>query len=176
VPNPHKKRPSLRAQELYPDVNGFEARQEATHGLTPQKVCEAIAAEHGMISHIALRLGVSVAHLRVYLGKSSVCAKALLEAREAMGDVAERKLYDLIAAGDVRCIIYYLSTVHKRRGYGLKNTEEAQFGEAKQIVNTVNIVAIPSGQFLSKDEIANLTIDNYPAIESPAPPLAACLQ
>ena len=157
---------------MHPEINSLEARQEKIHNFSIDKVCDALAQERGMITHAAARLGVTVTLLRNYIGKNSVASKALLEAREAMGDVAEKKLYELIEAGDVRCIFYYLSTVHRHRGYGLKGTDPSQLGEAKQVVNTINIVSVPAGQFLTKEEIdSEKVIDSVPVHvpELPAP-------
>ncbi len=132
-----------------------EARRKPTHNrvvkarqsLTQEAVIEAITNERGMILHAANALGVSRKILREYIADHAACADAHKEAREAMGDTAERKLYDMIDAGDVRCIMYYLSTVHRDRGYGMKGHESLP-NNNQTYVSTVNIVAIPSGQFL----------------------------
>lgn len=169
-PDPSLPKPRIGRPPIYKSAKGLDS----------EEVCRLLAEERGMLTYVAQRLGISRFALRSFIDQSGPCAKALYDAREAMGDVAEKKLFEMIEAGDVRCIMYYLSTAQRHRGYGVKRAEDAPFGEAKQVVNTVNIVSIPSGQFLSKDEIANLTIDNYPSATLPAPEaepaLADCLQ
>ena len=78
---------------------------------------------------------------------------ALKELREALGDLAERKLYDLIEAGDFRAITYYLSTMGKSRGYTVTfagTALDASTNNTAMLVE-VNIVAVPSGHFLTAD-------------------------
>lgn len=146
-----------------PEKNGksfkaVERRLAAKYRLTPEAVCEAITLERGLLQDVALRLGVSRSVLRTYIGERPTCSQALKEAREAMGDVAERKLFELIEAGDVRCIMYYLSTVHKARGYGVKR-DDSLFENRPQ-VTAINIVSVPSGQYLTSDEIKRLSIEH----------------
>ena len=82
-----------------------------------------------------------------------------------MGDKAERKLFEAIEAGDVRCILFYLSTVHRHRGYAHAAEDQSAAdsnGRGPVFVETVNIVGIPSGTFLPKEIAAkdNMVIEN----------------
>lgn len=117
------------------------------------KVIEVIYAERGVLIEIARTLGVSRTVIRSFAADRPNVAEALKEAREAMGDTAEKKLYELIEAGDVRCITYYLSTAHRHRGYGIRKDESADmFADKTNYVQTINVIAIPSGQFLPVSE------------------------
>lgn len=163
-----RKNPRARDKSLpdpkrttFPKENASKARVariEAKYGLTVEEVCKAITLERGLLTEVALRLGVSRSIIRNYIGERPLCAQTLKDAREAMGDVAERKLFDLIEAGDVRCIMYYLTTVHKARGYGVKR-DDSMF-ENHAHVTAINIVSVPNGTYLSSEEIKQLSIEN----------------
>jgi hypothetical protein len=164
------------------------------------KVIEVIYAERGILVEIARALGVSRTVIRSFAADRPNVAEALKEAREAMGDVAEKKLYELIEAGDVRCITYYLSTAHRHRGYGIRKDESADmFTDKTSFVQTINVIAVPSGQFLPASEARSMMaassadyrssgpssngsdmidVDVAPAADPPAPPAptASCLE
>lgn len=128
-------------------------RLEQKYGLTTTAVVIAITEERGLVSRIAQRLGITPTVLRDFLRQRDVCAMALKEARESMGDTAEKKLFEQIEKGDVRCIMYYLSTVHKRRGYGMTRDADPNFAGTNQVyVEQINVIGVPSGQFLSSEE------------------------
>lgn len=146
----------------------YAKRMAAKYSLTPEKVCEALVLDRGLIADAALRLGVARGVLYKYIADRPLCAATLKDAREAMGDVAERKLFELIEAGDVRCIMYYLSTVHKARGYGVKR-DDSLFENRPQ-VTAINIVSVPPGQYLSSDEIQRLSIESQLANAQPIAP------
>jgi hypothetical protein len=138
---------------------------EARHGITPHKVATMILKERGLLTQVVRSLKIPRSTLLRYIEKHDVCVEALSHARDAMGDKAERKLFEAIDAGDVRCILYYLSTVHRHRGYGLNRADmpdDNGGGSRPVFVETVNVIGIPSGTFLPK-EIANqdnMVIDN----------------
>jgi hypothetical protein len=135
----------------------LDAEKKAHKRLPSQdEVIRVIHAERGLLTEIAARFGVSRNTIRAYASDRAEVALALKDAREAMGDTAEKKLYELIEAGDVRCITYYLSTVHRNRGYGIRKDEALDIGDKSTHVQTINIVAIPHGQFLPPDEARRL--------------------
>lgn len=124
---------------------------EKKYGLTPEKLIPVIFREHGLISNISKHFKIPQTTLGRYLKNEEACGQAVLDAREAMGDAAEKKLFELIKEGDVRCILYYLSTVHRARGYGLRASDDPFSANTQPVyVETVNVVAVPSGQFLPK--------------------------
>lgn len=130
--------------------------------LTAERVCAAIKQERGSIFHTALALGTTRTRVERFLAKNTKVIAAYREAHEDLGDLAERKLYQLIEAGDVRCILWYLSTKHAARGYGKEQTELPFGEEQRRHVSTVNIIAIPNGRFLSREEARAMTVDMVP--------------
>jgi hypothetical protein len=124
-----------------------------------------ILKQRGLLTQVCRSLKVPRETLRRYIDKHQECVDAMENAVSAMGDKAESKLFEAIDAGDVRCILFYLTTVHKHRGYAMRPGDEsaAENGSRGPVfVETVNIVGIPSGTFLPK-EIAqkdNMVIDN----------------
>jgi hypothetical protein len=128
----------------------YRARTEKKYKIKPAKVVEALIKEHGLTSPAAKVLNMPRTTLLRYIEQFEVCREALAHAREGMGDVAESKLFQLIEQGDVRCILYYLSTVHRHRGYGLNNSDDPSRngGSGPTFVETVNIIGVPPGTFL----------------------------
>ena len=157
VPPPKKTREEIEAKNL--------AKVEARHNITPSLVAAVILKQRGLLTYVARTLKVPRMTLGRYIDKHPECVDALEHAREATGDKAEQKLFELIDAGDVRCVLFYLSTVHKHRGYAMRPGDidpNDQNGRGPVFVETVNIVGIPSGTFLPK-EIAqkdNMVIEN----------------
>jgi hypothetical protein len=141
-------------------------KTEERHDITPQKVAVMILKERGLLTQVVRSLKVPRSTLLRYIEKHDVCVEALSHARDAMGDKAEAKLFELIDQGDVRCILYYLSTVHRHRGYGLNRADmpddNGGSGGRPVFVETVNVIGIPSGTFLPKEIAAqdNMVIDN----------------
>ena len=87
--------------------------------LTSDQVAEAITAMHGLMGPTAEQLGVTRTVLRHFVQRHPTCARALKDARDALGDLAEQRLFDQIEAGELRAITFYLSTMCKDRGYAL---------------------------------------------------------
>lgn len=159
-PPPAPKTPDEIAAE-------YLAKTEARHAITPQKVCTAIARANGLLTEVSRYLRVPRGVLQRYIDKNEVCAEALAHARDTVGDLAESKLIEKIEEGDLRAIIFYLSTVHAQtRGYRLSGNAAAaatsEPGRGPVFVETINIVGVPSGTFLPKEAVAptDLVIDN----------------
>jgi hypothetical protein len=148
-------------------------RLEEKYGLSTTDVVIAITEERGLMSQTAKRLGVTYQVLNDYIKRREACAMALKEARESMGDVAEKKLFEQIEKGDVRCIMYYLSTVHRHRGYGMsRGGADEPFVPANQIyVEQVNVIGVPSGKYLTAEEAKAPLIEEIKA-EAPSEPPA----
>jgi hypothetical protein len=137
-------------------ANAVKKRTERRYGLDPKKVCSAIAKAHGSLTKVCEFFRIPRSTMIRYLERNEICREALDHAREDMGDIAESKLFEHIESGDIRCLLFYLSTVHRQRGYGLGNSNAV--GGASTggpvFVDTVNIIGVPSGTFLPP-EIAN---------------------
>jgi len=146
-PPPRKTKEQIAAKAL--------ARTEARLDLTPAKLNAVIAKEHGLLTQICRTLKVARTTMQRYIEKHPECQEALQHARDAMGDVAEHKLFDLIKQGDVRCLLFYLSTAQKHRGYamgaGTNQAVDPDGGHGPVYVETVNIVGVPSGTFLPRE-------------------------
>jgi len=84
---------------------------------TPAQVIAAIKANRGLISGVATALGCEPITVRRYADRHPTVAAALIEARNAMLDVAEASLFRQIGAGEGWAVKYYLSTQGKARGY-----------------------------------------------------------
>jgi hypothetical protein len=143
------------------------AKLERRYHLTPSKVAVLILKERGLLTYVCRALKMPRTTLVHYIERYPECIEALDHARNAMGDKAEQKLYELIDAGDVRCILYYLSTVQRHRGYGLNanaiNSESGGNDNRQVFVETVNIVGVPPGTYLPKEIAApdnSAVIDN----------------
>jgi len=139
------------------------AKVEARHHITPSLVATMLLKHRGLLNGVARALKIPRATLTRYIDKHDDCLLALHSARDAMGDVAEAKLFQAIDAGDVRCILYYLSTVHRARGYGLRQDDTSlDTARGPVCVDTVNIVGIPSSTFLPKEIAAkdNMVVEN----------------
>jgi len=155
--------PVRKTREQIRDAN--IKKLEARHKLSPYVVATMLLKYRGLISSVARAMKVPRQTLTRYIEKQPDCIEAMDHAREAMGDMAEKKLHELIEAGDVRCILFYLSTIHKHRGYALRPEDQSAAdtnGRGPVYVETVNIVGIPSGTFLPKDIAAkdNMVIEN----------------
>jgi hypothetical protein len=125
-------------------------------GLDPAKVIEAITHCRGLLAPAAERLGVSRTNLRGYIGNHSSCMKALKESREALGDLAEKKLFELIEQGDFKAIQFYLNTLCRDRGYGWTKDQMPMGDTGVGVITTINILAVPSGRYLTAAEVAEL--------------------
>jgi hypothetical protein len=121
-------------------------------------VCEALIAEHGLISPAAKRLNMDNSNLHKYIKAHAKAQAALRTARERMGDYAEGKLFRLIEQGSQRAIEFYLAAVHRRRGYGLPAGAAVNVGDAVTnsmlVIQHVTIVPVPSGTQLSSMDSA----------------------
>ena len=104
---------------------------------TRPKVADAIIAikeANGFISHAASRLGTSRTTLHDMINKSPKLKEAVADAREAMRDFAENKLFQNIKDGKETSLIFYLKTQAKDRGYVERQEISAELGGKVEIV------------------------------------------
>lgn len=146
IPAPPKKTPEQVAAVKI-------ERLEIRHGISPNLVRMLILKQRGLLTNVCRALKISRFVLTKYIASHPECVEALEHARDAMGDVAESKLFEQIEAGDVRCILFYLSTVQRGRGYAVRPDDFSIDGSSRNSVHveTVNIVGVPSGTFLPKE-------------------------
>jgi hypothetical protein len=88
-----------------------------TQQFTAQQVADALTAAKGFISVAAKNLQCADQTVRNYIDRYAVCKKAVTDAREAMIDCAEGKLYQNIQNNDTVSILFFLKTQAKHRGY-----------------------------------------------------------
>jgi hypothetical protein len=89
----------------------------AAEKLTPHRVCQALAANHGLITPAAEALHCSRQTIHNYIQRYDVCRTALEDGREQFLDTAEQKLAEAVEAGEMRAVIFTLKTLGRVRGY-----------------------------------------------------------
>ena len=82
-----------------------------------EKVIEAIQRRHGILSAVARDLGVSRRTVARWVVKYKELQDALKNAREAVVDLAEVKLFQQVQEGNMTAIIFLLKCLGKDRGY-----------------------------------------------------------
>lgn len=96
--------------------------------LNPSVVAAELLRMKGYIYLSAKNLGIDAETIYNYAKKFPEVQQAIDMARGQITDVAEMKLYEHIKNGNLRAIIYQLSTQGKNRGY-TKATETIHSGE-----------------------------------------------
>ena len=84
---------------------------------TAARLIKAIGESNGLLTIAAKRAGIGLTTVYRYVNEYPSVKKAAAEAKEAMLDFAEGKLFGKIKAGDNTAIIFYLKTQGKARGY-----------------------------------------------------------
>jgi len=85
---------------------------------TAKAMAAALRANRGLYAPAAHALGVSLNLVTRYCEKYQMCRIARDEARAAMKDVTEAKLFDSIEAGQPWAIQFFAKTQMRERGYG----------------------------------------------------------
>jgi hypothetical protein len=155
-----ESRPRRKNGTVKPVYTNHGEEKAKSPKLNVDDVIAALHKEHGFFAQAALLLGVKRGVLRHFVDNNVAAAAALKDARAAMGDLAERKLYDLINEGHFPAIWAYLTTMCKDRGYVPAKGAAMNLGETTNVmIGSVNIVAVPSGQFVEHNE-PELAINN----------------
>lgn len=98
--------------------------------LTAKMVADAIRESRGMISIAARRLNCTRGTVYNWINKSPLVQEARLDAREAMTDTAELKMFEAITKGEPWAVAMYLKTQGKDRGY-VERSEQEQVGNVR---------------------------------------------
>ena len=88
-----------------------------TQQYTAQQVADALTQAKGFVSVAARNLGCTDQTVRNYIERYAACKQAVTDAREAMIDYAEGKLYQNIQNNDTVSILFFLKSQAKQRGY-----------------------------------------------------------
>lgn len=153
---------TVKAPPPKPTANELIAKR---FKFTERVLVQAIIKCDGSLIEVARRFKIPRTTLLRYVENNKLCQMALDDAREGMGDEAETKLRQLIREGDVRCLLYYLSTVHRHRGYGLNASDSPGGGSSPTFVADITIIGVPSGTFLPPGDTGTKLIDNEPPQE-----------
>jgi hypothetical protein len=78
---------------------------------------EAIPGTGGIVSAIAKRVGCDWNTAKRYIDRHPTVMAAWEAEREKIGDLAETQLFKAMRDGDLTTIKWYLSRVHRKRGY-----------------------------------------------------------
>ena len=125
-------------------LNGLSKKREHT----AEKIITALKDTRGLLTMAARKAGVSYTTVKRYATEFPSVRQAVDEAKESMTDFAEGKLYEKISKGDTACIIFYLKTQGKKRGY-IERTEIS--GEGGQpIKHTIEVVDQETKQALTE--------------------------
>lgn len=85
-----------------------------------------LRTSHGLMSVAAEKLGCSRACIFNRVGKSKTLQGIRDEAREAMKDRSEARLFERIDGKDLQAIMYYLDRMGRDRGYGVVSKHEIE--------------------------------------------------
>lgn len=100
----------------------FITGTEGTTLLREKNVIEALEQHGGLVTHAARSLKCSYRVLRKYLDKNASVQKALDAIKLANVERAERKLRDLVEAGNLGAICFTLKCQGRDRGW-IENTD-----------------------------------------------------
>ena len=84
---------------------------------TAARIIKALKETQGLLTMAAAKSGIGYRTVCRYVAEYPSVKEAAHDAKEAMLDFAEGKLYQKIKAGDNTAIIFYLKTQGKARGY-----------------------------------------------------------
>jgi len=84
---------------------------------TAARIIKAIHESNGLLTKAAEKAGVGTTTIYRYVREYPTVNQAALDAKEAMLDFTEGKLYSKIKGGNIIAILFYLKTQGKARGY-----------------------------------------------------------
>ena len=108
---------------------------------TAARIIKALQESSGLLTLAARKAGVSYPTINRYVHDFPSVKQAVIEAHEKMLDFTESKLYEKIKSGDNACIIFYLKTQGKARGF-IERQEVS--GEGGGPIKTETIIKVIS--------------------------------
>ena len=100
---------------------------------TAARIIKALKETQGLLTMAAAKSGIGYRTVCRYVAEYPSVKAAAQEAKEAMLDFAEGKLYQNIKKGDNTAIIFYLKTQGKARGYIEKTEISNPAGESFKV-------------------------------------------
>lgn len=82
-----------------------------------EQIIKAIKSQQGLLSLAARKAGVTYWTVWKYAQDFPDVKEAVKEAKESTLDFAEGRLFEMMRAGNIAAIIFYLKTQGKGRGY-----------------------------------------------------------
>lgn len=140
---------SKQEQEL-DDYKVDFVRDRNKQYLTYNKVAQALVDCDGYIMKTAIKLGVSYKRLTEYIRTHTKLKELIQDTTEALLDLAENKLRELILVGDKTAIIFHLKCKGAHRGW----REDITFtgdGKEGEIIFKYDVV-IPEGFKIVEDK------------------------
>ena len=121
---------------------------------TAKRIIKALKETNGLLTMAAAKSGIGYRTVCRYVAEFPSVKEAAQDAKEAMLDFAEGKLYIKIKDGDNTAIIFYLKTQGKARGYIERQEFANPTGESFRIehdakaklISAVNRLAARAGE------------------------------
>ena len=117
---------------------------------TAARIIKALKETQGLLTLAAPKAGVSYTTINRYVADFPSVKEAAIEAHERMLDFAEGKLYTKIKAGDNTCIIFYLKTQGKGRGYIERQDIQLSGKDGGPIQYKISVVSKNAKKLLDK--------------------------
>ena len=133
-----------------PEQSALSAHEKTTpqEKFTAAQVCAALHKGRGLITAAAADLGCDPDTVRNYAKRYVSVREALVQAREAMTDIAEAALFKQISAGEAWAVCFYLKTQGKGRGYVERQEVTGKDGGpiAQTVSATINLTALSDAE------------------------------
>jgi len=121
---------------------------------TAARIIKALKETSGLLTMAAAKSGIGYRTVCRYVAEYPSVKEAAQDAKEAMLDFAEGKLYSKIKNGDNIAILFYLKTQGKSRGYIERQEFANPIGESFRVehdakgklISTINRLAARAGE------------------------------
>lgn len=94
--------------------------------------------KHKTLAFIAEKIGCSRFRLGEYIHKIPILQQAFTDAKDAMDDLAELRLFEKINRGDLGAIMFYMPRQMRHRGYGDVPMEEEKQEEQRVVLGVIS--------------------------------------
>jgi hypothetical protein len=111
---------------------------------TDQEIEAALVSTGGLVSTAAKKLGVTRQAIQYRITENPDLRDFLKEVREANLDFAEEKLLERIRDGHPQCIIFFLRTLGKDRGYVERMEQTGKNGKEIVAQKAIDLPPLPA--------------------------------